>query len=127
MEINFEDIEISFDEAKKLVIVKNEGRRSYPKIREFIKEVRRKLKGPDPKLNLLIDWTEFQGFDDSKDKTLEPSAIELSEMVHKVAIITGPEWDIEAERWSDFFCYMPIERFRPDDRDKAMDWLSQPT
>ena len=127
MEINFDDIEISFDEAKKLVILKNEGRRSYPKIREFIKEVRRKMKGPDPKLNLLIDWTDFQGFDDSKDKTLEPSAIELSEMVRKVAIITGPEWDIEAERWVDFFCYMPIERFRPDDRDKAMDWLSQPT
>ena len=127
MEINFDDIEISFDEAKKLVIVKNEGRRSYQKIRDFIKEVRRKMKGPDPKLNLLIDWTDFQGFDDSKDKMLEPSAIELSEMVRKVAIITGPEWDDEADRWADFFCYIPIKRFRLDDRDEAGNWLLQPT
>ncbi len=40
MELSFEDAELSYDESKKLVIVKNEGRRSYPKIREFIKEMR---------------------------------------------------------------------------------------
>ena len=127
MEINFDNIEISFGESKKLVTLKNEGRRSYPKVRDFIKEVRRKMKGPDPKLDLLIDWTKFQGFDDAETKRLEPSAIELSEMVRKVVIIAGPEWDGEAERWVDFFCYIPIKRFRPDDSNKAMDRLSQPT
>ena len=123
METIFDGLSIEFDEAKKLFVIKNSGRRSYGVIREGIRRLREKVQGSNTKFNLLIDWTEFDGFNEAYDKLLEPGLMKTAEMVSRVAFVTGHKWENEARRLQALFPYVQSNIFEPHERTAAEHWL----
>jgi len=122
-EENTRDLGIEFDGDKKLFIMKNSGHRSYSTVRSALHQLRDKITRQDVKFKILMDWSEFKGFNAENEDALRPSEIQIAEMVSRIAIVTSKEWEQEAHRILTIFPYIESNIFGPGEQLLAEHWL----
>ena len=115
---------ISFDEERNLFTVKNSARRSHTSLRSVLSALRREMnRRRMTKSHLLLDWTEFKGFDPDREEDLKADEILIAELIRRLAIVVGEEWEQEARRILDVFPYLDGKLFGTHERPAAERWL----
>ena len=115
-------MEISIDDERNLVILKNRGKSTHEGVMATFEVLRIKADKDEPG-NLLIDWTEFRG-SDGPTQGLMHVAAQVSLMVERVAFVTHQKWQDEAAYWCRLIEDVPIEIFGVREMEDALDWLT---
>ena len=115
-------MEITFDETDNVMIAKNSGKRSFQVMRKALDAavVRYREKG---QFNLWVDWSEFQGIEESSKPELIKVITQLLVMVRRAAIVCGQEFQAEVDYWARV-SPVPVRRFELQEMAAARAWLA---